>query len=59
MLLQLRVFTSLRIARKLIRKKFESHAAAKASIFCLADHAHPTAAQPLQNAVVRYGLTDH
>ena len=40
-------------------REFEGNEAAELGIFSLIDHTHPTAAQPLDDAVVRNRLTDH
>ncbi len=49
----------LRILRQFVGQKLQGYAPAQAQVFSLVDHTHTTAAEFLQNAVVRDGLPDH
>ena len=49
----------LRVLREVIGQKFQGDKAAKLYVLRLVDHAHPAAAQFLDDAVVRNGLADH
>jgi hypothetical protein len=40
-------------------QKLEGHETVKPGVFGFVDHAHTSTAQLFQNAVVRYGLSDH
>jgi hypothetical protein len=50
---------SLGIPSDLIRQKLESHETMQAGVFCLVDHAHASAAEFFENAVVGDGLAEH
>jgi hypothetical protein len=50
---------SLGIFGYFVGQKLESDKAMEPGVFRLVDHTHPTAAQLLDNAVVRDGLADH
>jgi hypothetical protein len=52
-------FECLRVAGYILWQKFQGYEATKLGILSLIDNTHPTAAEPLQDAVVRYGLADH
>jgi hypothetical protein len=54
-----KTFQSLRVLRCILREKFEGDKSAEGNVFCLVHHAHPTATQFLDDAVVRDGLADH
>ena len=41
------------------RAGIQGHGAVPACVFGSVDHAHPAAAQPVDDAVVRDGLADH
>jgi len=49
----------LRIARYQVWQKFQRDEAAKLCVLCFVHHAHSTAPQFLQDAVVRDGFADH
>ena len=49
----------LRVAGDFLGQKLEGHKTMKPRVFRLIDHAHTAAAQLLDNAVVRNGLSDH
>jgi len=49
----------LRIVRQFLRKKLQGDVAAKLEVFGLVHHAHATAAEFFQNAVVANGLANH
>src|SRR5262249_20691925 len=44
---------------KLIRQEFQGHLAPELAVFGLIDHAHPAAAEPLQNPIMRDNLAGH
>jgi hypothetical protein len=52
-------FQRLRVLRHIVGQEFESDKATKVGVLGLIDHAHPTAAELLHDAVVRDGLADH
>ena len=52
-------FERMRIAGNVSRKEFEGDKAAQADVFGLVDYAHASAAEFLDDAVVRDGLADH
>ena len=47
-----------RVAGDFIRQKLERHKAVQARVFGFVDHTHTAAAQLLDDAIVRNGLTD-
>ena len=47
------------VSRQFIGQKFHSHKAPKLGVFCFVNNTHSTAAQLLNNAVVRNDLVDH
>src|SRR6202034_477144 len=49
----------LRVFGYVVRQEFQGYKAAELHIFGFVDHPHATAAQLLDDAVVRYGLADH
>jgi len=49
----------LRIAGNFIGQELQRHETAQANVFSLLDHSHTTAAELLDDAVVRDGLADH
>src|SRR5581483_6742919 len=49
----------LRICGHTLGQKFEGHEAPQFDVFGLVDHAHTATAEPLDNAVMRYGHTKH
>jgi len=51
--------SSLRIFSAFVGKEFQGHKAAQLYILGLVDHAHPTPAELLDDAVVGDDLTDH
>ena len=56
--LALESFERLRIARQLVRKKFQRHVAAKLGVFGFVNDTHTTAAEFLQNPIVGNGFAD-
>jgi hypothetical protein len=52
-------FKRLGIAGKIVGEEFESNMAAETDVFGLVNHAHATAAQFLEDAVVADGFADH
>src|SRR5581483_7856707 len=55
----LKAAESLRILGNIVGKKFKRHKAMQASVFRLVDHAHASAAELLDDPVMRDGLADH
>jgi hypothetical protein len=49
----------LRVPRHFIRQEFEGDEAAKIGVFGLLNHAHASATELVEDAVVRDGLADH
>ena len=49
----------LRVAGHFIGKELQGHEATQPCVLGFVDHTHAAAAQPLKDAVVRYGLADH
>src|ERR1700674_1539738 len=54
-----KAFQRLRISRQFIGQELEGDKAAKLGILGLVHHAHPAAAQLLNDAIVRDGFADH
>ena len=54
-----KTFEGLRVFGHVVRKEFQSDETAERRVFGFVDHAHPTAAEPLQDSIVRYCLADH
>ena len=54
-----KAFQRLWVSRQFIGQEFQSDEAAKLGVFGFVDDTHPTAAQLLNNAVVRDDLVDH
>ena len=52
-------FEDLRVLGDFIRQKFQRRKATEHGVLGLVDHAHPAAAQLLDNAVMRDGLPNH
>src|SRR5208282_5240136 len=52
-------FECLRVAGKVVWQEFQGDEAMQLYVLSLVDNTHPAAAQLLDNAVVRDGLTDH
>ncbi len=52
-------FQGLRVLGNIVRKEFQSDEAPKIKVFGFVDHAHPAAAELLDDAVVRDGLANH
>ena len=48
-----------RVVGHVVGKEFQRHAAAQARVFRLVDHAHPTAAEFVDDRVVGNGAADH
>jgi hypothetical protein len=57
--LSLKTTQCLAVASNFFWQEFEGNESVQARIFGLIDHAHATAAQLLDDTVVRDGLTDH
>src|SRR5438128_1194216 len=49
----------LKVSGNFFRQEFEGDETVQARVFGLVDHTHPTAAEFLQDAVVRDGLAEH
>src|SRR5215469_457146 len=54
-----KTFKGLRVLRHVIREKFERNEPPKLDVLSFVDHAHTTAPDLFEDAIVRYGLTDH
>jgi hypothetical protein len=50
---------SLRILRRVVGQEFESHKSAEKSVFRFVNHAHPTATEQFNDAVMGDSLADH
>ena len=50
---------SLRVARYVVGKKFERDESVKVGVLCFVDDTHSSAAQSLDNAIMRNGFANH
>jgi len=57
--LALESFQGLAVAREFVSKKLQSDLPSKTNVFRLVDHAHPAAAEPLDDSIMRNLLANH